>query len=82
MGMVQSGEGKWQRVVQGQFINTGWQVTEITLESLSVETGNGCEPGRWQWKREGTPNDKKDKPVDAGGITDIKPSEKRHVSGG
>ncbi|MGO1308217.1 MAG: HofP DNA utilization family protein [Kluyvera intermedia] len=54
----------------------------ITPESLSVETGQGCEPDRWQWKREGTDHDKKDKSADAAGMAAVLPGEKHHAGGG
>ncbi|MFG0516606.1 HofP DNA utilization family protein [Kluyvera intermedia] len=84
IAMVQSPEGKWQRIEPGQTIHSDWQVSGITPESLSVETGQGCEPDRWQWKREGTNHDKKDKPADAdaAGMAAVLPGEKHHAGGG
>ncbi|MFP5594540.1 HofP DNA utilization family protein [Kluyvera sp. 142486] len=82
IGVVQERGERWRRVEIGQTLNAGWRVTVITLDSLTVETGDGCEPRVWQWKREGTPNDKKDSAVDAdAGVSDGS-GEKRHADGG
>ncbi|MFJ2976907.1 HofP DNA utilization family protein [Kluyvera sp. NPDC087067] len=82
IGFVQMREGKWLRVEQGQTINSDWLVSGMTPESLSVEAGQGCEPQRWQWKREGTKHDKKDEPADTAGVAAIGSGEKHHAGGG
>lgn len=82
IGVVQERDEGWRRVEVGQALNAGWRVTEVTLDSLTVETGEGCEPRVWQWKREGTLNDKKDRAVDAGAGVSVGSSEKRHPGGG
>ncbi|MBW9462703.1 DUF2531 family protein [Kluyvera sp. EC_51] len=82
IGMAQERDERWRRVEVGQTLNTGWRVTAITLDSLTVETGEGCEPRIWQWKREGTPNDKKDSAVEAGAGVSAGPGEERHAGSG
>ncbi|MGU9866175.1 HofP DNA utilization family protein [Kluyvera ascorbata] len=82
IGVVQERDERWRRVEAGQMLNAGWRVTAVTLESLTVEMGEGCEPRIWQWKREGTPNDKKDSAVDAGAGVSAGAGEKRHAGGG
>ncbi|MFH7828870.1 HofP DNA utilization family protein [Kluyvera chengduensis] len=83
IGLMQDSDGRWQRVEAGQTLSAGWRIKALTLDSLTVETGAGCEPQRWQWKREGTTNDKKDKPVrtDAAAAS-VEPSEKHHAGSG
>lgn len=81
IGIVQNGEGKWQRIEQGKRLNTGWRVSEITYDNLTVDAGEGCEPRYGQWKRQGDRNDKKDKSTDVAGRAAVESSEKRHAGG-
>ncbi|MEE9656351.1 HofP DNA utilization family protein [Kluyvera ascorbata] len=83
IAVMQNNDGRWQRVEAEQTLSAGWRIKAITLDSLIVETGEGCEPLRWQWKREGTTDDQKDKPVRTDAVAaSVEPSEKHHAGGG
>jgi len=81
IGIMQNGEKKWLRIEVGGRLNAGWRVSEITHEHLAIDVGEGCEPRYWQWKREGTHDDKKDESANAVGRTAVEPGEKHHVGG-
>ena len=49
-------DGRWQRVEAEQTLSAGWRIKAITLDSLTVETGEGCEPQRWHRVAAGTAN--------------------------
>ena len=82
IAMLQSTENKWHRIEQGKRLDTGWRVSGITQGNLTVDVGPGCEPRYWQWKREGTHDDKKDIPADVTERAAVEPGEKRHAGGG
>ncbi|MFU0932221.1 HofP DNA utilization family protein [Kluyvera cryocrescens] len=81
IGMLESSENKWHRIEQGERLYTGWQVSDIKQGSVTVDVGPGCEPRYWQWKREGTQDDKKDRPAVAAERAAVEPSEKRLAGG-
>ncbi|MDA8487374.1 MULTISPECIES: HofP DNA utilization family protein [Kluyvera] len=82
MGIVQRDDETWQRLENDTLLKTGWRVTEITPDELTVDVGTGCEPQRWQWKREGTSHHEKDKSADTAASAAAEPGEKRHAGGG
>lgn len=81
IGIMQNGEGKWHRVEQGKRLSTGWMVNEVAHDHLTIDAGAGCEPRRWQWKREGTQNVNKDKSADAGDRATTESGKKRYAGG-
>lgn len=60
-------KGKWRRVQREDVLMPGWRITEITMESLTIETGAACEPSQWRIIKGEIEHDKKDKP--AGAVT-------------
>lgn len=60
-------KGKWQRVEREDAPLSGWRITAIATESLTMETGEACEPSQWRIIKGETEHDKKDKP--AGAVT-------------
>ncbi|MFV0261897.1 MAG: HofP DNA utilization family protein [Kluyvera sp.] len=81
IAIVQRDDNQWQRVDNDTVLITGWRVIAITPETLTVAVGTGCEPQRWQWKREGTTQNEKDKSADTAASTAAQPGEKRHPDG-
>ncbi|MDA8492054.1 HofP DNA utilization family protein [Kluyvera georgiana] len=82
IGLVQRDDEVWQRLENDTVLNTGWRVTTLTPDELTVDVGTGCEPQRWQWKREGTTHNEKDKSADTAASAAAKSGEKRHAGGG
>ncbi|MGI3448052.1 HofP DNA utilization family protein [Citrobacter arsenatis] len=60
IGIVQDSQNKWQRVEQNDVLKNGWTITQITAESVTLDTGKNCEPPRWQWQRQGAVNEAMD----------------------
>lgn len=60
-------KGKWRRIQREDLVMSGWRITEITAESLTMETGEACEPSQWRIIKGVVEHDKKDKP--AGAVT-------------
>ncbi len=58
-------KGKWRRIQREDLLMTGWRITEITAESLTMETGEACEPSQWRIIKGEIEHDKKDKPAGA-----------------
>lgn len=84
IGLIQDSQHRWRRVEQHDVLNGSWTVSQITTQSLTIDTGNHCEPPRWQWQRQGEVNEAMDSgsadgahPLRAGGE-----SGKRHADGG
>ncbi len=63
MGIVQDSAGKWRRVRTEAILPTGWRVTRLTPEKMTISTGPGCEPAQWVWLRKGIKNNAMDKPA-------------------
>lgn len=64
IGLMQDGATRWHRVRIHDRLTTGWRVVSLSETALTIETGDGCEPGRWQWQRQGTKkNENKDSVV-------------------
>ncbi|MGL5699249.1 MAG: HofP DNA utilization family protein [Kluyvera sp.] len=82
IGLMQGTEGQWRRVETGTLFNAGWRVIEIAADSLTTDTGIGCEPQRWQWKREGTPDDKKELSTHTARSAVTEPGQKRQSDRG
>jgi len=57
-GIVRDPAGRWRRVQKGDSLLGGWRVVDFDKEEMRIATGEGCEPARWQWKREGSQNEK------------------------
>lgn len=57
-GIVRDPAGKWRRVRVGETLPGGWRVVDFDKEEMRIATGEGCEPARWQWKREGSQHEK------------------------
>lgn len=57
-GIVRDPAGKWRRVRVGETLPGGWRVVDFNKEEMRIATGEGCEPERWHWKREGSQNEK------------------------
>lgn len=60
IGIVQDGQHKWRRVEQNEVLNSGWTVSQVTAQRLTIDTGKNCEPSRWQWQRQGEANEAMD----------------------
>lgn len=60
-------KGKWRRIQREDVLMSGWRITEITTQSLTMETGEACEPSQWRIIKGEIEHDKKDKP--AGAVT-------------
>lgn len=60
-------KGKWRRIQREDVLMSGWRITEITTQSLTMETGEACEPLQWRIIKGEIEHDKKDKP--AGAVT-------------
>lgn len=54
IGLMQDGQKLWHRVKTQMLLPTGWQVSAIDKQQLTVDVGDMCEPKRWTWQREGT----------------------------
>ncbi|WP_297117089.1 HofP DNA utilization family protein [Enterobacter sp. ECC-175] len=57
LGIVQSGNKRWHRVKPGDRLPPGWRVISLDEKALVVEVGEGCDPKRWVWQREGIKKD-------------------------
>lgn len=53
IGLVQDGRHKWRRIELHEALNSGWTVSHISAQHVTIETGKDCEPSRWQWQRQG-----------------------------
>ncbi|EPH3183428.1 UNVERIFIED_ORG: pilus assembly protein HofP [Citrobacter freundii] len=60
IGIVQDSQKKWQRVERNDVLKNGWTVTQITAQSVTLDTGKNCEPSQWQWQRQGAINEAMD----------------------
>ncbi len=60
-------KGKWRRIAREDVLMSGWRITDITSESLTMETDEACEPSQWRIIKGEIKHDKKDKP--AGAVT-------------
>ena len=59
--------GSWHRVNTQVRLPTGWRVSAIDKQQLTVDVGDMCEPKRWTWQREGTKkSEDKDRAVTGG----------------
>jgi pilus assembly protein HofP len=63
IGLLKDGEGKWHRVEPGASFDTGWRLVAISEKEITVGTGEGCDPDRWTWIKEGEKHENLDKPV-------------------
>ncbi|KFC04728.1 PilP family type IV pilus biogenesis protein [Trabulsiella guamensis ATCC 49490] len=63
IGLIKDSEGKWLRVEPGMSFVTGWHLVAITEADMTIDTGEGCDPARWTWIKEGEKNESMDKPV-------------------
>lgn len=54
IGLMQDGQKRWHRVKTQMRLPTGWRVSAIDRQQLTVDVGDMCEPKRWTWQREGT----------------------------
>lgn len=60
IGIVQDGQHKWRRVERNDVLENGWTISQITAESLTLNTEKSCEPAQWQWQRQGAVNEAMD----------------------
>lgn len=58
-------KGKWRRIQREDVLLAGWRITEIAPQSLTMETGEACEPSQWRIIKGEIEHDKKDKPAGA-----------------
>lgn len=58
IGIVRDPASKWRRVRVGETLPGGWRVVDFDKEEMRIATGEGCEPERWRWKREGSQHEK------------------------
>ncbi|VAC15489.1 outer membrane porin HofQ [Enterobacter hormaechei] len=67
IGLMQDGQKRWYRVKTQMLLPTGWRVSVIDKQQLTVDVGDMCEPKRWTWQREGTKkSEDKDRAVTGG----------------
>lgn len=84
IGLVQDGKHKWRRVELHGTLNSGWTISQISVQSVTIETGKNCETPRWQWQRQGEVNEA----MDSHGADDNRPQRaggknaKRDAGGG
>lgn len=60
IGLVQDDKHKWRRVELHETLNGGWMISQISAQSVTIETGKNCEPPRRQWQRQGEVNEAMD----------------------
>ncbi|POT55410.1 DUF2531 domain-containing protein [Citrobacter amalonaticus] len=53
IGILQDSQQRWRRVEQHQVLDNGWTVTQLTTQTLTLITGENCDPPDWQWQRQG-----------------------------
>lgn len=63
IGLIKDGGGKWHRIEPGEMFATGWRLVALTESDMTVDTGEGCDPARWTWIKEGEKDESMDKPV-------------------
>ena len=59
-GILKDSQQKWRRVEQYQVLENGWTISRLTADSITLETGKGCEPSQWRWQRQGEVNEAMD----------------------
>ncbi|MEB2419204.1 HofP DNA utilization family protein [Citrobacter sp. R-1.5.2] len=57
IGFIRDGQHKWRRVEQRDVLNNIWRVSQVTAQSVTIDTGSDCEPSQWQWQRQGEANE-------------------------
>ncbi|MDS0114513.1 HofP DNA utilization family protein, partial [Enterobacter hormaechei subsp. steigerwaltii] len=50
IGLMQDGQKHWHRVKTQVRLPTGWRVSAIDKQQLTVDVGDMCEPKRWTWQ--------------------------------
>lgn len=60
IGLLQDGQHRWRRVEQHEVLDNGWTISQLTALTLTVNTGEECDPPQWQWQRQGEVNEAMD----------------------
>lgn len=74
IGLVLDDKHKWRRVEQHDVLNSGWTVSQVTAQNMTIDTDKNCEPSRRQWQRQGEVNEA----MDSGSSDD----NSSHLAGG
>lgn len=77
MGFVRDETGTWRRVERDSAFNYPWRISHVTMDSLTIDVGAGCEPLQWRIIRKGSKNDKKEISADVTGVAHDGNQQKR-----